>query len=205
MSTLALPAAPSPTPHGVAWPFPHPRWLSTPLRVGRADLRPLDNGETEALDRVFAGLSESSRFDRFLTPVPHLTSAMRQALAAVDGERHLAWLASVDGTPAGIARYVITEPGTAEIAFEVADQFHGRGLGAVLLDVITTVASAKGVRRLQGTVLATNVRSLALLAAIGLRPTRTGGPVLECDGPFHLLSTPRVDRGQVLKRALSHQ
>lgn len=167
---------------------------------GSATLRPLRAGETAPLLSVFEGMSPASRASRYLTGVPRIPPTMLAALVDVDGHDHVAWLATVDGTPAGIARYVRVAPATVEIAFEVADAYQRRGLGSVLLDTITTSACAAGVRRLRATVLPTNAVSLGLLGRLGLRLTFCDG-VLEGDGPLRLLDPPRVDRAAVVALA----
>ena len=167
------------------------------LRDGMAELRPLHAGEREPLRAVFAGLSPASRTDRYLTGVHHLTQAMEEALSAVDGRRHIAWLATVAGRPAGIARALHVAPATAELAFEVVDEHQGRGLGAALLDAVTTVAMMRGVRRVQATTLPSNHRSLRLFARMGLTLRASGG-LLEGEAPLRLLEPPRVDRRAVL-------
>lgn len=175
--------------------------VEVPLSRGAsAALRPLGPGETEPLLAVFDQLSAASRFDRYLAGVPRLPSTMLKALAAVDGHDHVAWLASVAGQPAGIARYVRVGAASAEVAFEVADAHQGRGLGTALLDTITTVASAHGVRRVQATVLPTNAPSLRLLARLGIPLTLRDG-LLEGEGPLRLLDPARVDRRAVVALA----
>jgi RimJ/RimL family protein N-acetyltransferase len=169
-------------------------------RGAAATLRPLGPGETKPLLAVFDRLSAASRFDRYLVGVPRLPSPMLKALAAVDGHDHVAWLASVAGQPAGIARYVRVAAEAAEVAFEVADAHQGRGLGTALLDTITTVAAAHGVRRVQATVLPTNAPSLRLLARLGIPLTLHDG-LLEGEGPLRLLDPARVDRGAVVALA----
>ena len=125
---------------------------------GRGPIPATSPGELAPQQAVFDGLSRTSRTDRFLTGVDRLTPAMWGALTDVDGHDHVAWLATVDGRPAGIARFVRVAPCTAEVAFEVADEYQGLGLGTVLLDTVTTVAAAMRIRRLQASVLGTNRR-----------------------------------------------
>ena len=177
--------------------------VATRLRDGRAaELRPLAPGEVESLQAVFEGLSPTSRADRYLVGVPRLTGSMRSVLTAVDGCRHIAWLASVDGCPAGIARAIRVAPCTAEIAFEVVDEHQGRGLGIALLDAVTTVAAVSGVGRLQASVLPSNHRSRQLLGRIGLH-LRPADGLLEAEGPLRLLDPPRVDRPAVVRVAMA--
>ena len=146
-------------------------------------------------------MSLASRYDRYLQGISTLTPGMTRTLTAVNGTDHVAWLATVNGRAAGIGRYVKVSSTGAEIAFEVVDEFHGRGLGAALLDTLTTVAAAAGVRTLQATVLGSNRRSRSLLDQVGLQLQRQGGGVLEADGPFHLMARPRVERPVVLRLA----
>ena len=179
-------------------------YVTAPLRDGEARLRPLLPGELTPQRAVFDGLSPGSRADRYLTGVDELTTGMWRTLTAVDGHHHVAWLATVDGRPAGIGRFVRVEPCTADIAFEVADEHQGRGLGTALLDTVTTVAAAKRIRRLQATALGTNRRSQRLLSQIGVTMRPSGG-MLEGDSLFHLLDHARVDRPAVLRLAFAAQ
>jgi RimJ/RimL family protein N-acetyltransferase len=175
--------------------------LDARLRDGTpVSLRPLEHGETEPLLRVFDGMSGESRALRYLTGLPRLPQPMLSMLTAVDDDRHVAWLASVEDEPAGVARYVRASGSarTAEVAFEVVDRHHGRGLGTVLLDTITTVAAARGIRRIQGTLAPSNTASRRLLAKVGAT-TRWVDGLLEADGPLRLLDPPVVDRSAVLR------
>lgn len=178
------------------------------VRVRLADggaviLRPLRDGEISVLESVFDGLSPQSRHQRFLVPMPRLTGSARKTLANVDGHDHVAWVAMVDGRPVGICRYVRTGHDTAEVAFEVVDAQQGRGIGLALVDAVTTVACANGVRRLEATVEPGNHASVAMLARLGIRLRMDDG-LLGGGGRFRLLTPPsRVDRRAVL--ALSAQ
>jgi GNAT superfamily N-acetyltransferase len=178
------------------------------IRGGVALVRPLAPGEAAPLEAVFAASSAASREARYLAPLVRLPGPMVAALTAVDGCLHDAWLATVDGAPAGLARYVRVGPGaggssaTAELAFEVVDHHQGRGVGAVLLDTVTTVAMARGVRTVRASVGAQNARSRRLLARVGLE-VRGRGAVLEAEAPLVLMDPPRVERPAVLRLALA--
>lgn len=174
-----------------------------PVRIehGVAWLRPLGRDEIGPLHAVFEAMSPTSRHGRYLNALSMLSADMTRLLVAVDGVDHVAWLASVDERPAGIARYVRVDPTAAEIAFEVADEFHGRGLGAVLVDTVTTIAAASGVTTLRAYVLGANQPSRRLLSRLGLELSRIGGGELEAAGAFHLFEQPRIDRAAVLRLA----
>lgn len=175
------------------------------VTVGLADgdaalLRPLRSGEYDVLDDVFLGMSQRSRRQRFLVPMPRLPGASRRTLADVDGARHVAWVALVGGHPVGICRYVRTAPGTAEIAFEVVDDHQGRGIGSALLDAVATVAYANGITCLEASVDPDNAASIALLTRVGIELAPEDG-VLVGRGPVHLMDPPRSSRLAVLHLA----
>ena len=175
--------------------------LAVPLPDGgEVSLRPLRHGESAPLLAVFDGMSTASRADRYLTGTSRLLPSMVRALTDVDGHDHVAWLASVDDRPVGIARSVRVAPCTGELAFEVVDAQQGRGIGSVLADAVTTTALARGVRRVRATVLPGNTASLRLLRRLGVCLAWDEG-VLEGEGALRLLPVPRVDRRAVLALA----
>lgn len=180
--------------------LPRPRRtpVDRPLSVrlangGAATLRPLLRGEHHVLDHVFGGLSPRSRRQRFLVPMPRLPGAARRSLADVDGTRHVAWVALVGERPVGIARYIRTGAGAAEVAFEVVDDHQGRGIGSALLDALATVALADGVATLEASVEPDNHPSIRLLTRIGIGLAPVDG-LLEGRGPLRLPDPPRVNR-----------
>jgi RimJ/RimL family protein N-acetyltransferase len=171
------------------------------------ELRPLRRGEEGALLAVFADLSPASRARRYLTGVVRLPATMLRALTDVDGLRHVGWVASEHGRPVGIARYVLEGAGVAEVAVEVVDDHQGLGIASVLVDAVTTVAAANGVRRVRATMTTDNEPSRRLMSRIGIRFRVVDG-LLEGEGPLRLLDPPRVDRRHVLalaRRAASDQ
>lgn len=173
-----------------------------PLRDrGTAMLRPLGDGESGPLLEVFSGMSQESRAMRYLVAMPRLPGALRRTLSRHDARDRVVWVAYVDGRPAGIVRYTrLDDPTSAEIAFEVVDAQQGRGLGAVLIDTVTTVACLNGIRRLHATVLPENAPSRHLLARLGMTLTFEDG-VLEGSAPLQLLEPARVDRAAVVRLA----
>lgn len=164
-------------------------------------LRPLSAGEVSVVETVFEGLSSQSRHRRFLVPMPRLPGSHRRTLADVDGDRHVAWVALVDGVPVGLCRYVRTAPATAELAFEVVDAHQGRGIGSALVDAVATIAREHGIAHLEATVEPGNHASAALLARVGIRLRPSDG-LLEGRGePRVAPSGSRVDRRAVLALA----
>lgn len=170
---------------------------------GAVVLRPLKPRETAPQIAVLERMSAESRWLRFLTPVPatRLPPALLTVLGDVDGYRHVAWLATVDGQPAGVARSIMTCRDVAEIAVEVVDDQQGRGLGSMLLDAVCAVAATNGIRRLSATVHPSNAASVRLLRRVGLRLLPVDG-LLEGESDLRLPDPPRIDRASVIA---SHQ
>lgn len=138
-------------------------------KLGWVRLRPLQNGDTETVARLFERLSSESRVRRFNAAKPRLTQRDLATLARVDAHSHslVAWVDG-DPEPAGLAQLVRdTEDRTrAEIAFAVADEYHHRGIGSALVDQLADVARAAGIRRLTATIQSSNVPALALVTRV---------------------------------------
>jgi acetyltransferase len=176
--------------------------VPTRLPDGRiVTLRPLRRGERAPLLTVFEGMSSASRARRYLTGMVRLPSTMLDALTDVDGHRHVAWLASMDGRAVGIARTVQDDTGAADVAVEVVDDRHGLGIASALVDAVTTVAAARGVHRVRASLTPDNQPSRRLVTRIGVR-LQVSGDLLEGEGRLRLMHPPRVDRQAVLTLAL---
>lgn len=142
------------------------------LRDGsRVVVRPIEPGDKRAIAEGFEGLSERSRYRRFLSPISRLSESQLRYLTEVDHDRHEAVIAFAEdtGEPVGVGRYVRypDDPADAEPAVTVVDEWQGRGLGSLLLDEITARARDAGVERFTALVLADNKPMLALLEHIG--------------------------------------
>jgi GNAT superfamily N-acetyltransferase len=72
------------------------------------------------------------------------------------------------GQPIGIARLIRNRlrPDEAEIAFEVVDAWHRRGVGRLLLTALAEEAGRLGVRRLTALVLPDNTAAFALVRSV---------------------------------------
>ncbi|MDX1621938.1 MAG: GNAT family N-acetyltransferase [Nitriliruptorales bacterium] len=135
---------------------------NVPLRIRR-----LVEPDHAAVQRVFGGLSATSRYRRFHAPIHRLSERLLDYLAT-PGPDHLILVAEVltsDGwEPVGLARAVRTTASEAELAIEVVDDWQGRGIGRRLVDRITVLAGAAGMTNVVGEILPDNEPMLALWA-----------------------------------------
>jgi GNAT superfamily N-acetyltransferase len=119
-------------------------------------IRALGPGEVDVLDAVFAGLSPTSRSQRFRRANPRMQPAVDDAPAAVDGCRHIAVAAYADGEPVGIARLIAARDRPCDIAVEVSDRWQGRGIGTHLVLAVVERARTLGHTVVEADILAEN-------------------------------------------------
>ena len=132
-------------------------------------LRRLRAGERRPILDVFEAMSDRSRNTRFHGAKSRLTEHDLDQLAAVGccGREAVVAVERETGKAIGIARYVVDSSGVAEVAYAVADDWQGRGVGRRLIVELARLADARGVRRFRGLVGAGNRPALALLDHIG--------------------------------------
>ena len=138
------------------------------LRDGsRVRIRQVRSSDRELLLRGFERLSPESRYRRFLAPVPELTEEKVRYLTEIDHHYHEAMIAVDEetGEGVGVARYVrdTQRPEVAEVAVTVIDDWQGRGLGTLLLEVISARARDEGLATFTALMLATNEEMIDML------------------------------------------
>ena len=151
--------------------YPAHREADVVLRDGSTvHVRPV-RAEDEAAVRAFlGGLSERSRWLRFFSGFPDLDHAARWAVRADYDRRYgLVATAGAGGLVVAHAGYEREEghPDRAEIAFAVADDHQGRGLGTILLGQLAEVAAAAGVTAFRAEVLPENHQMIQLFRDSG--------------------------------------
>jgi acetyltransferase len=167
----SVPAAPDRTRAGI---------LRDGEEVLLREVRPDDGPVLLALLERVTG---DARWMRFFTGGASIAAAARME-ARVDGRRSLGLLATArtDGTVLGHGMCVPTsDEDCAEIAFEVADGHHRRGIGTVLLHALADDARAAGYRSLTAEVLPVNRDMLDMLETSGM-PTTS----VRRDGVLHV-------------------
>lgn len=139
----------------------------------RISMRPIEPVDKAAIREGFDHLSDESRYRRFMGGVKRLTDPILEALTEVDHDNHEAWVAYAPydrGTPGvGVARYVRLkdEPDVAEPAVTVIDEYQGRGIGTMMMDVLARDAVAHGIKRFRAYVLVDNQPIIKILRRFG--------------------------------------
>nr|WP_249127500.1 GNAT family N-acetyltransferase [Bradyrhizobium lablabi] len=87
-------------------------------------------------------------------------------------------LADEDGCKVivGGGRYIVTEPGNAEIAFVVIDDYQGQGIGTLLMRHLAVIARKAGLTQLIAEVLPENAAMRKVFSKFGFQARRGRDP-----------------------------
>jgi ribosomal protein S18 acetylase RimI-like enzyme len=140
-------------------------------------LRPDDRaGMLAAIGRT----SMQSLQRRFFVPKKGFSEQEMAFFLNIDFESHVAIVAEVeeDERPviAGGGRYIVVQPGQAEIAFVVVDAYQGQGIGTILMRHLAVLARNAGLKELVAEVLPENTAMLKLFKKFGFRTDAKGSP-----------------------------
>jgi RimJ/RimL family protein N-acetyltransferase len=136
------------------------------------EIRALRSDDHDDFITAVGETSPQSLYRRFFAAKPHFTDAEKSFFLNPDFVKHVALVAVLENcqkpTIVGGGRYVVTEPGKAEVAFMVVDKHQGHGIGAALLRNIVTIARNAELHELTAEVLATNRAMLNVFERSGL-------------------------------------
>jgi acetyl coenzyme A synthetase (ADP forming)-like protein len=113
--------------------------------------------DDKALLGLFTSLSEESRWLRFFSPTKGAAlAAEAHRETNLDHTFGLLALSGPEERVVGHAFYAALDERTAEVAFTIADDFQGRGLGTILLGQLAEVAEANNIQMFEAEVVAAN-------------------------------------------------
>jgi GNAT superfamily N-acetyltransferase len=146
------------------------------LRDGRrVEIRALKPEDREGMVAAFGRVSAQSLQRRFFSARRKFSEKEIAFFLNVDFVDHVALVAVAEegGGPAvvGGGRYIVVEPGRAEVAFAVIDQYQGQGIGAALMRHLAALARKGGLKELVAEVLPENAPMLKVFKASGLPMT----------------------------------
>lgn len=131
-------------------------------------IRVMSHADERALCALLTSLSEESRWLRFyclqnsagIAAEAHREANLDQAfgLIACSGD---------EKRVVGHAFYVVIDEGRAEVAFTIANDYQGRGLGTILLCQLADVAASNGIKEFEADVVAANHAMLHVFRASG--------------------------------------
>jgi RimJ/RimL family protein N-acetyltransferase len=151
--------------------------LNDGSQVEIRSLRPDD--EADMLAAVGRASAQSLQ-RRFFAVKRGFSEKERAFFMDIDFRNHVALVALVEeaGRPAIVAggRYVVFEPGRAEMAFVVVDAWQGHGIGSILMRHLVKIACNSGLQELTADVLPENAAMLKVFEKFGFEPARRSDP-----------------------------
>ena len=153
-------------------------WSAEPADVLLADgtiavIRSLHEDDRDAVLELHESVSVDTLRLRFFSPSREAGRRYVDHLFAPDNTGSAALVALVRGRAAGLATAELISPDRAEVAFLVADQDRGRGLGSLLLEHLAALGRRHGVSRFEAEVLSDNYGMLRVFRAAGFEATRS--------------------------------
>ena len=147
-------------------------------------IRAVRPDDKERIVTAFLALAPQSIYARFFHPKTELSEQELRQLTEIDFVNAVVLLATIGSQPEetviGLGRYAASG-GSAEVAFVVADDYAGRGIGGRLLDHLTQIARENGIATFEADVLEDNAAMLAVFRESGLPMTTT-----HADGITHV-------------------
>jgi len=168
----------TPYPHLVITPYPTRYVMPWTLSDGTEILlRPVKPEDEPLVKAMLASLSEATLRERFFQSIKTITHEMLIKLCNIDYDREMTMVAEVRENGArkiiGLAGLMV-EPDfkSGEYAVVVHEQYHGKGIGYKLVDVLIGIAQEKGLEEFYGIVLADNRKMLRVCQKLGftIRP-----------------------------------
>ena len=149
----------------------------TPIEVELRDrrrvrIREIRPDDVDELRQAFGRLSSESRYTRFMSHVSELSPQMLERAVHRQTERDLGLVAEIDA-PDGLdivagARYYVQADGeSCEFAITVADAWQGVGLASRLMRELIQGARLRGLKHMEGFVLAGNGGMLSVACRLG--------------------------------------
>jgi ribosomal protein S18 acetylase RimI-like enzyme len=117
---------------------------------------------------------------RFFVMKRHFSDKELAFFLDVDFNNHVAIVAVAEERGGkvivGGGRYIVFEPGRAEMAFVVIDAWQGRGVGSVLMRHLVEIANSAGLKELTAEVLPENAAMIKVFGKFGFRPAPRRDP-----------------------------
>jgi len=154
------------------YPWKEERIEKLPSNGKEIMLRPVRITDERPLQEFFYALSNESIYKRFLAFKREHSHEEMQQLVDSDYEANMAIVACTveNDEIVGVIRYDV-DPATklADIAFNVRDDWHGKGVGTLMMRRMKEIGIARGLAGFTADVLANNAPALAMFHESGIR------------------------------------
>lgn len=151
------------------------------MRDGRqVEIRALRPDDKDDMLAAVGRTGTESLKRRFFTVKRGFSEKEIAYFMGIDFAKHVALvaLANEDGREViiGGGRYIVTEPGKAEIAFVVIDDYQGQGVGTLLMRHLAVIARSADLKELIADVLPENAAMRKVFGKFGFQARRSKDP-----------------------------
>ncbi len=155
--------------------YPYPSHLVTDWQLPDGTditIRPIRPEDAEMVQEFVRNLSEEAKYFRFMNTMHELSQTMLVRFTQIDYDREMALIAVTEQNgkevEIGVCRYAINPDGeSCEFALVVSDQWQHKAIGHKLMAGLIDAARDKGLKTMEGEVLADNRNMLKLVATLG--------------------------------------
>ena len=170
----------------------YPEELRTTMKTSDgAELlvRPIRPTDEEMMSDMFYDLSDQTIINRFFSMLKSMPHRKLQEFCCIDYENDMSMVVIQGKSPrqkmVGVGSYHLN-PATnrAEVAFLVADDWQGKGIGTFLMQYLVKIAKSKKIAGFTAEVMRDNVAMIALMHKAGVPPKSTqveGGYMFSMD------------------------
>jgi acyl-CoA synthetase (NDP forming)/GNAT superfamily N-acetyltransferase len=151
------------------------------------EIRPAVPADFDAVKAMHEAMSPDNSYMRFFNMSRLSAEIEARRISRNPAPGAAALLAVANGEVAGVASYVPLreDPGTAEVAFAVADHMHHRGIATLLLEHLVSLARSRQITTFTAETLTENKAMLGVFADAGLPVRRRYGEgVIELTFPL---------------------
>src|SRR6266403_5794256 len=147
---------------------------------GQIEIRALQRDDEADMLAAVGKPSAQSLQRRFFVMKRHFSDKERAFFMDIDFKNHVAVVALADEAGGkvivGGGRYIVFEPGRAEMAFVVVDTWQRRGIGSILMRHLVKIASDARLQELTAEVLPENAAMLKVFGKFGFKPATRRDP-----------------------------
>jgi acyl-CoA synthetase (NDP forming)/RimJ/RimL family protein N-acetyltransferase len=140
---------------------------------GTVHLRPILAEDADKIVAFHGGLSARTRYLRYFSAFPRIPEKTLHRITHVDYRDRVAFVVELGNEIVAMGSYErIGGNDEAEVAFVVADDHQGRGIGSVLLEHLAAAAQESGIKRFVAIVLAENHSMISVFRDAGYEVAR---------------------------------
>jgi RimJ/RimL family protein N-acetyltransferase len=147
---------------------------------GQIEIRSLRREDEADMLAAVERTSAQSLQRRFFVMKRHFSEKDRAFFMDIDFKNHVAIVALAEESGrkviAGGGRYIVFEPGRAEMAFVVVDTWQGRGIGSILMRHLVKIANDAGLQELTAEVLRENAAMRKVFEKFGFKSASSRDP-----------------------------